>query len=268
MVKAKWLVKDRRFVPMKWLRVLGIIALVMYLTPPAAAVDWVGTLPEAVAALKPPPPAELPVAVLPVWAPSPRVAALARACILLNLERRGFALAPSGKLRPSAETRDRAPQAPSPESVAIHAAKVDILVKVARARDPTARLEREDALGLGERAKARWVIFGEVENLNTAIHKRILFTRKVGSIDMRLSLLDVPTGEVVYWAYIRDTGTGGVGFWMAPAQEIERHLLTRTINRIMDDIAKALPPHKVGSEVTEAQVQRLAETIGFELVME
>ena len=46
------------------------------------------------------------------------------------------------------------------------------------------------------------------------------------------------------------------------ATAVERHLCTRTVNRVFDEMAKALPPHVTGPEVSEDKVQAYLESVG------
>ncbi len=229
-------------------RLLGILAVYAVMlgagTVPALATEQEGSKWEDLAARKPPPPTQVSVLVLPFWARDQRHVELVRGCLFLNLKRHGFKLAP---------------EAPSATEIAV---KTDEAVKADPDREPGARIGRADAIRLGKKLGAQWVIYGEVERLQTEMHERLFRTRKVGAIDIRVAVVDIGTGEILYWRRVKDTGSGGSGFWAAKATAVERRLLTRTVNYIFDDMAKALPKHTSEPEVTEDAIQEFVQSRG------
>jgi hypothetical protein len=222
---------------------LGLV-LVLGAQGAVAAPQREGTAPETFAATNPPAPSAVSVAVLPFWAANQRQIEIARGAILLNLQRHGFGIVPAA------------------ESLPVCAQETDRVVKADGEREPGARIQRDDGVRLGRALNAQWVIYGEIENLRATMHVRLWRTRKVGSIDIRLVLADVASGQILYWVRIRDTGSGGTGFWAAKASSVERQLALRTINLIFDDLNRALPPHKTGPQVSEEQVQQFIEAMG------
>jgi len=222
---------------------LLIATLLVVLTSlPAFAFEREGSLPSDLAALNPPPPNDISVAVLPFWSRDEAQRELGRACTLLNLMRQGFRLAPSGS-----------------ETVTALVRKTDQALRNDSQWDPLATIEPEDAARIGKALGAKWVVYGEVGELQVKSEKRGLLPKKAGVIDLRLHFIEVATGKTLYWSRIQDTAS--CGGWSSSAGAIERRLLTRTVNTIFDDLATALPQHYIGAEVTPEEVQRLYETI-------
>jgi len=222
---------------------LLIATLFVVLTSlPALAFEREGSLPADLAALNPPPPNDVSVAVLPFWSRDDTQRELGRACILLNLMRHGFRLAPSGSQTVPALVR-----------------KTDQALRNDPHWDPLAPIQPEDAARIGKALEAKWVVYGEIGELHVKSEKRGLLPKKTGIIDLRLHLIDTATGKTPYWSRIKDTAS--CGGWSSSGSAIERRLLTRTVNTIFDDLATALPQHYVGAQVTPEEVQRLYETI-------
>lgn len=210
----------------------------------APAAEREGSIPEDLAARKPPKPNDLYVAVLPFWAIEPRQADTARACVLLNLLRHGFRLAPRGAPNLAALVR-----------------QTDSAVRRDPAREPLARLEAQDAARIGKRLGADWVVYGEVGDLHTQSEKGGLMARKLGVVDLRLAVVETSTGEVVFWARVQDAMSGSTGLFRAKATSLERALITRTINAIFDDIGRGMPEHYTSSPVTSELVRQTTDLI-------
>lgn len=222
---------------------LIIVALLVVLTSPSAfAFEREGSLPNDLAAVNPPPPNDVSVAVLPVWSRDAAQRELGRACTLLNLMRHGFRLAPRGSDTISALVR-----------------KTDHVLRNDAQWDPLTTLDPEDAARMGKALGATWVIYSEIGELHVKSEKRGLLPKKIGVIDVRVHLVDVDTAKILYWSRVQDSAS--CGGWSSSASAIERRLLTRTLNTIFDDLATALPDHYAGAEVTPEEVQRLYETI-------
>ncbi len=222
---------------------LLIAALLLALASlPALAFEREGSLPSDLAALNPPTPNDISVAVIPFWSRDDTQRELGRACTLLDLMRHGFRLAPSGS-----------------ETVRALVRKTDQALRNDPQWDPLATIEPEDAARIGKALGAKWVIYGEVGELRVKSEKRGLLPKKAGVIDLRLHLIEVATGKTLYWSRIQDTAS--CGGWSSSSSAIERRLLTRTLNTIFDDLATALPQHYTGAEVTPEEVQRLYEAI-------
>ena len=225
---------------------VGCLVLVILLgSVPVEAIEQEGMTWEELAANNPPQAAGTSVAVMPFWATNERQTELARGAVLLNLLRLGFQLVPEVG------------------SLAAVAAETDNAVEADTEREPGARLGRQDATRVGQLLGAQYAIYGEIEALRTDMHRRFFRNRKVGAIDIRFVIVNTESGEILYWTRIQDTGSGGTGFWAAKATSIERRLLVRTVNHIFDDIARALPGHSIGPEVTQEQVQEFVEEMGL-----
>ena len=212
---------------------------------PGWAVEREGSKSEDLAARKPPPPSKVSVVALPFSASNERQSEQARGCVMMNVLRHSFSLAPSGE-----------------KSVVGVARRIDRALKETAEKDPGARLKLEEAVRVGKVLGAQWVIYGEVEDLRTEASRSMLRLRKVGTIEIRLVVADVASGEILYWSRVEDTGSGGGGILKAKASTVERSLLTRTINRIFDDMVTALPEHYVGPEVTQEEVRQFVEAMG------
>jgi hypothetical protein len=209
---------------------------------PAPAAEREGTLPVDLAALKPPRPNDVHIAVLPFWARDEGHRELGRACTILNLMRHGFRFAPAGSARISNMVR-----------------KTDYAIRNDAEWDPLGRTTPADAARIGRALGARWVIYGEFGELQVQSSRNGLIPKKEGVIDLRFNLVETETGKTLFWSRVQDTGS--CGGWPTSASAIERRLLTRTINSIFDDMVTAFPEHYVGAEVTPEEVQRLYENI-------
>lgn len=231
---------------MRVLRVVGALALLAVGGMAAAAeVDREGSLPDELAAHKPPVPNEISVCVLPSWSRHEGQREMARACTMLNLMRHGFRLAPGGCTSLSQVAR-----------------KTDAALKRDPEWEPLVRLQAEDAARVGKTLGADWVMFGEYGDLHTESEGGGILPRKVGVIDFRFVLVEVKSGEVLYWSRVKDSEPSGGGLWPAKATSVERRAVTRTINEIFEDIAAALPEHYAGPEVTSEEVRMLMEAMG------
>jgi hypothetical protein len=188
-------------------------------------------------------PGELKAVVLPFWADKPHQVELARGAVMLNLVRLGFPLVPA------------APSLP------ITAQQVSQAVANDPQKEPAARLQREDATRIGRKVKADWVVYGELEKLQTSRHTRIFSNRKIGAIDLRLVILDVASGEIIYWTRWQDTGSGGFS-WSEKATTIERQLLTRTVNGMFEELRPTLSPLPAAEAVKEEDVQGFVTAMG------
>lgn len=229
---------------MKRPMIAGMLLLLALGCPPGLAAEREGSLPDDLAAHKPPPPGEIYVSVLPFWTREERQSDTARACIMLNLMRHGFRMAPRGCTSLSAVIR-----------------KTDAAIKNDRDWDPLARADTEGVTRVAKRLEADWAIYGEFGDLHTESEGGDILPRKTGVIDLRLFLVEVKSGEVIYWSRFMESDGGG-GWWPRKATSIERKLLTQAINTIFDDIAAALPDHYAGPEVTSEEVRLLLEAMG------
>jgi hypothetical protein len=202
-----------------------------------------GSTPEDLAALNPPPPNDVYVAVLPFWGRNETQTTLARACTILNLMRHGFRLAPSGS-----------------KSLAGVVRRTDSAIRDDSEYDPLSRLDGGDAARIGKALGARWAVCGEFGEMQTVSKDGKVLPRKISQIDLRLSLIDVGSGRVLYWSRVKDTHSGSFSL-LKKASSMERRLITRTVNGIFDDIAIGLPEHYTGSQVTPEEVKQLAASL-------
>lgn len=215
-------------------KLICLLACVVTSSAALAGSQREGTAPETFAATNPPAPSEVKVAVLPFWAANQRQIEIARGAILLNLQRHRFGIVPATA------------------SLVVCAQETDRVVKADAQREPGARIQREDAVRLGRQLNARWVIYGEVEKLECDISHR-------AAIDLRLVILDVASEKILYWVRWQDTGSRSGS---AKRSSNERRIAVQTINLTFDELKGALPPHKMGPEVTEEQVRQFIQAMG------
>lgn len=221
-----------------------LLGLCLLGSMPVLAAEREGSLPQELAATQPPPPNEIYVAVFPFWSRDERQSEIGRACSMLNLMRHGFRMAPKGS-----------------SSLAAVARRTDTALRRDPEREPLARLQSQDVARVGKVLGAQWAVYGEFGELYTESEKDGILRRKAGVLDLRFQLVDVASGEVLYWSRIRDTSSAGGGLWAPRATSVERKLVTRAINSIFDDIATALPEHYTGGEVTSEEVRQLLEVL-------
>jgi len=207
------------------------------------------------AARTPPQPSEVTVAVLPFSVPvgsnafGERVRELPRACVLLNVQRHGFSIVPP---------------ASSLESVLSETNRAAELPRVRKVTGP--HYSREEAQQLGQKLGARWLLYGE---FGLDLDLRVtggLFVRMKGYyvLDLHVVLLDVQSGEVLYWRRVRDETR--CKNYLRPTPEDEkqaRALLVDITNGIFDDLAKALPKHAVGAAVKREELDRVIGAMGL-----
>ena len=227
-------------------KAIGFIVLAVCLlgSMPVLAAEREGSLPQELAAKQPPPPNEIYVAVFPFWSRDDRQTEVGRACSMLNLMRHGFRMAPKGS-----------------SSLGMVARRTDTALRRDPECEPLARLQPEDIARVGKALGAQWAVYGEFGDLHTESEKDGILRHKAGVLDLRFQLIEVASGDVLYWSRIRDTASSGGGLWAPRATSIERKLVTRAINSIFDDIGTALPDHYAGAEVTSEEVRQLLEVL-------
>lgn len=238
----------------KWVMVLAVvcamaaIGAVAYAAakPKREGTDW-----KELAARKPLSPERIGVAVMPFAAPAAlravasqteleRQVEMPRACALLNLQRHHFRIIPDAQplVKVPPET-DRAMQLTRDEKLRLSGGK-------------------EEALKAGKGLGADWVIYGEWTVQQDLRVKTGLLVRRPVKKQLRLSLhlvlADVKSGEVFYWVRLEDEARGSstvTGFGATDEDRgIARSMLVSLSNTAFDDIARALPKHEVGPEVT------------------
>lgn len=241
----------------KWAIVLAAVVVLAAIAAAYAAgqakregTDW-----KELAARKLPAPSGLSVAVLP-FSVTPRQRTerqveLPRACVLLNVQRHGF------KIVPEAASLSLVP------ALTDKAMALEVMDKL------YAQWGQEEALDAGKKVGADWVVYGDcVLDMDYGV-SGTLFARmkKHVRLNVHLVLVDVQSGKLLYWSRGEEEAQGssvshGVGF-NAEDAEIGRGLLVRMTNSIFDDIAKALPKHNVGPEVTREQLEKLIGAMGL-----
>jgi hypothetical protein len=223
--------------------VLIVFALLAFVGLAALAAEREGTLASDFAQLRPPEPNKVRVAVLPFWGRDETQRQLGRSCVLLNLLRHGFLLVPRGCRNLSEVMR-----------------KTDRALSEDPKWDSLATVEPAEAARVGKAIGADWVIYGEIGELQVRSEKSGVVPKKEGVIDLRLTLVDAATGKTLYWSRVQDSGSFGGAIFGSGSSSIERRLLVRTTNSIMDDLASALPEHYLGAQVTPEEVQRTYES--------
>ena len=168
---------------------------------------------------------------------------MVRGAILLNLRRHGFkVVSDSGTLSGAARA-------------------TDTLVDQDRLREPGARPDRQLAGRVGKAASAAWAIYGEVEELRTDVSHGFFADRKTGTIDARLALVLVETGDIIYWTRVK--GTWGSKGYARKGGSIERKMAQDAVAAVFEDIGKALPAHEVGPEVSQDDIQKYIQDMGL-----
>jgi len=224
-------------------RILCLVVLIGLLAGlPAYAFEREGSVPDDLAAVNPPKPNDTYVAVLPFWTRDDLQSELTRCAILLNLMRHGFRLAPAGS-----------------QTIRNLVLKTDQTLRNDPDWNALGPNDPKEAARIGKALEAKWVIYGELGELQAKSEKGGILPKKLGVVDLRFRLIDTATGKVLYWTRIQDEASAGG--WTSSSEAIERRLLTRTINTIFDDLATALPDHYTCSAVTPEEVQRLYETL-------
>jgi hypothetical protein len=226
---------------MKRIAVL-VILLGLFAGLPAHAFEREGSVPDDLAAFRPPQPNDIRVAVLPFWTRDDAQSDLVRCAVLLNLMRHGFRFAP-----------------PESQTIRNLVLKTDQALRNDTDWNLLGPNEAKDAARVGKALEAKWVIYGELGELQARSEKGGIIPKKYGIVDLRFHLVDTATGKELYWTRIQDQASAGG--WSSSSDAIQRRLLTRTINTIFDDLATALPDHYTCSAVTPEEVQRLYETI-------
>jgi len=236
MLRGKWLIAIAAAA------VLGISAIgIAYESKGSSSIDAAKACPDGVTSVS--------VAVLMFDGPSDRASELARGSVLLNLQRHGFTL------HPAAETLG--------EMMRRIDAAVDALPADKGAEPGAENMTRQAASAAGTELGADWVIYGLVRELRADTRESFFATRRIGVVDVQLNIIEVATGNILYWARAKDDGSCGVGIANAKGSSLERRIMTRTVGHIFDELMKALPEHETGPEVTHEQVQQFVEEMGL-----
>jgi len=215
------------------MRIWSLCALLLLLSGLAAicATDGVpdigdkfeGTQKADLAKLQLPRPSDVTIAVLPFWdyKSNQRHVDLMTDSVRDELDRHGFKLLS--------------------KDAAANAVKADGEI------EPGQPFRRADALRMGKALKANWVVYGEIYELETYTKNSIFSSKKKAKLSHKISVLDVATGEVLYWHKRSDT-SGGHGGPVKRATSTERHAVDISVGRAMYLLTSALPEHPVKSE--------------------
>lgn len=119
--------------------------------------------------------------------------------------------------------------------------------------EPGEPMRKDDAIRLGATLGADWTVYGNILQLET--YWKV--TRKKAKVSVKLTVVDVTSGEVLFWRQRADT-SGGTGIFSGgllgrkKATSLERRALYVSLKRILEDFFAALPEHeKVTAEGEE-----------------
>jgi len=128
--------------------------------------------------------------------------------------------------------------------------------------EPGQPLRRADALRIGLALGVNWVVYGEIYDLETYTKTSFFSTRKKGKVSIKVSVLDVPSGEIIYWHKRSDT-SGGTGAFVKRAATIEYRACQVCLERAFKLLMDALPEHSLKAEPADGtQSQPAAQTEG------
>ena len=174
-----------------------------------------------------------------------------RGCVILNLQRHGFKVLPEGP------------------SLSLVPGLMDKAMDLKADDKISGQWSREQAVDAGKKVSADWVIYGdclaEIDyKISDPPFPRV---KKVICVRFHLVLVDVHSGEVLYWRRVEKSAQGSSikqGFGSkAEDAEIGRGLLVQMTNMIFDDITKALRKHEIGPEVTRKDLEQLIGAMGL-----
>lgn len=120
--------------------------------------------------------------------------------------------------------------------------------------EPGEPMRRGDAIRLGTALGADWAVYGNILELETYRKTSFLSSRKKAKVSIKLTVVDVVTGNVIFWRQRFDT-TGGTGIFSGgvlgtkKATSLERRAVDICIERILQDLFAALPEHGRNEEL-------------------
>jgi len=121
-------------------------------------------------------------------------------------------------------------------------------VKADKEIEPGQPFRRSDAARFGQVLGADWVVYGEVYELETYVKTSFFTARKKAKISLKVTVVNVATGEILYWHKRSDT-SGGTGFAnLRHASTIEAKACRVCLDRAYKLLLDSLPAHTVKPE--------------------
>ncbi len=183
-----------------------------------------GTTVDELAQLQLPRPSEVTVALLPFWDYKnlPRHTEVCRHHLHRYFTREGFRVVPP--------------------------ALVTAVVSQDTKLEPGLPMRRDDAVRIAANIGADWAIYGYVLQLETYVKKSLFSERKKAKVGIRLAIVAIETGDILFWRQRFDT-SGGHGGTTKRATSMERTAADVCLTRILADFFAALPDHDLHEEV-------------------
>jgi len=124
--------------------------------------------------------------------------------------------------------------------------------------EPGEQLRKQDALRIGKMLGAEIVCYGETRQVQQKTKYNMWWGyRERGQASIKITLLDVNEGEVIFWGARADEASGQ---YRTAESARERHAICLTTNRLLEPICKCLPEnhqHNPSNKVTEDDIIRL-----------
>lgn len=206
-----------------------LVVVVLLLSPPglsstAAEEEVQGTTAEELAGLELPSPSNVTVALLPFWD-------------YKNLERHVN------------DCREVLTRRFSFQGFCVmNPALVTAVVLQDRELEPGEPLRRTDACRLGAALGADWAVYGNILQLEAYWKQSFFGRRKKAKVSIKLSIVDVATGDILFWRQRFDT-SGGTGGWTKKATSLERTAVDVCIEQLLTELLAVLPPHEQPDEL-------------------
>ena len=141
-------------------------------------------------------------------------------------------------------------------------ARVAVAVLEDKELAPAEPMGREDAIRLGAALGAQWAVYGSILQLETYSDKPwwggMFDTQKYAKAEIKLSVVDVVTGDIVFWQQ-RFDASGGTGTLIRvltygalgekKATTLERRAVEICFERMLQDHWAALPEHERTEEL-------------------
>jgi len=206
------------------LAVIVVMLASALLVTAATAGDMQGTTVDELAQLQLPPPSEVTVALLPFsdYKNLTRHTEVCRHHLHRYFTREGFRVVPPGL--------------------------VTAVVSQDTKLEPGLPMRRDDAVRIAAKLGADWAIYGNVLQLETYEKKSVFSERKKAKVGIRLAIVAVETGEILFWRQRFDT-SGGHGGATKRATSMERTAADVCLTRILEDFFAVLPEHELQEEI-------------------
>ncbi len=214
-----------------WLTI-GVMVVVGlgFMTQLARAEDVQGTTKEQLAELELPQPSDVRVALLPFWDYKnlPRHVQDCREVLTQRFGVEGFLL--------------------------VDPALAAVAVLEDKELEPGESMRRGDAIRLGAALGAQWAVYGSILELETYRKNTFFSSRKKARASIKLSVVDVVTGDIIFWRQRSDT-SGGTGIFSGgvlgtkKATTLERRAVEICFERMLQDFWAALPEHERTEEL-------------------